>query len=221
MLGFGDDLFGNATNISDQIDPYYRAPGADPERPNAGFQFTPEMAVSIGILEVRNFGLESFDEPARLAELQALIAKHGDAAGAQIWDDLNFLNDPLAPVTVPDPTTPGYGGPLALRIGADPRRAWRMPRRASRASTTPPRSNAAAPRRRGASEFASRSAPGRSSAATPGRSARQPLGDRLSVARRLPADRHPDAVDHALRREPQRRGRSPASAWSSPARRSS
>ena len=36
LLGFGDDLFGNATNISDQVDPYYRAPGGDdPERPNA------------------------------------------------------------------------------------------------------------------------------------------------------------------------------------------
>jgi hypothetical protein len=117
-LGVGADLFGNATNISDQVDPYYRAPGgADPQRPNGGYQFTPEMAVAIGILEVRNFGLESFDEPSRLSELQRLVAKHGESAGAQIWDDLNFLNDPLAPVTVPDSTTPGYGGPLA-RPGA-------------------------------------------------------------------------------------------------------
>lgn len=115
-LGFGADLFGNATDISDQLDPYYRAPaGADPQRPTAGYQFTPELAVAIGILEVRNFGLESFEEQNRLAELQKLIAKHGEAAGTQIWDDLNFLNDPLAPVTVPDPTTPGYGGPLARR----------------------------------------------------------------------------------------------------------
>lgn len=114
QFGFSADLFGNGTNISDQLDPFYKAPGgADPERPNAGYQFTPELAVSIGILEVRNFGLESFEEQARLAELQALIAKHGETAGTQIWSDLNFLNDPLAPVTVPDPTTPGYGGPLA------------------------------------------------------------------------------------------------------------
>ena len=115
-LNFGADLFGNATKISDQVDPNYRAPGgADAQRPNAGFQFTPEMAIAIGVLEVRNFGLESFDEPSRLAELQALVDKHGGEAGSQIWDDLNFLNDPLAPVTVPDPTTPGYGGPLADR----------------------------------------------------------------------------------------------------------
>ncbi len=119
-LGFTNNLFGNATNISDQVDPYYRAPGDDPERPNAGFQFTPELAVSIGILEVRNFGLESFDEPSRLNELQALIAKLGAQAGAEVWDDLNFLNDPLAPVTVPDPTTPGYGGPLAHRAKLNP-----------------------------------------------------------------------------------------------------
>jgi hypothetical protein len=118
FLGFSANLFGNAANISDQVDPYYRAPGDDPEHPTAGFQFTPELAVAIGILEVRNFGLESFEEPARLAELQALVARHG-TAGTQIWDDLNFLNDPLAPVTVPDPTTPGYGGPLARRAPAD------------------------------------------------------------------------------------------------------
>jgi acyl-homoserine lactone acylase PvdQ len=155
MLGFGENLFGNAANISDQVDPYYRAPAQDPEHPKAGFQFTPEMAVSIGVLEVRNFGLESFDEPSRLAELQALIAKHGDAAGTQIWDDLNFLNDPLAPVSVPDPTTPGYGGPLSLRSRTD---ATRL----ASAAAQEPRFDYAAPseRRRAAAarreEFASR-----------------------------------------------------------------
>ena len=45
-----------ATNISDQVDPFYAPPGG--AWPNAGFQFTPEMAVSIAILEVRNFGLD-------------------------------------------------------------------------------------------------------------------------------------------------------------------
>jgi acyl-homoserine lactone acylase PvdQ len=31
LLGLGDDLFGNKTNISDQVDPFYKAPGgADP-----------------------------------------------------------------------------------------------------------------------------------------------------------------------------------------------
>lgn len=112
VLGLSSDLFGNATNISDQVDPFYAAPGG--EWPNAGFQYTPEVSIAIGILEVRNFGLESFGETSRLAELQALIAKHGTTAGTEIWDDRNFLNDPLAPVSVPDPTTPGFGGPLAL-----------------------------------------------------------------------------------------------------------
>ncbi len=111
-LGLGDDLFGNKTNVSDQVDPHYAPPGG--AWPVSGFQFTPEMFVSIAILEVRNFGLGGFDEASLLAELQALIAKHGTVAGTQIWDDRNFLNDPLAPVTVPDPTTPGYGGPLAF-----------------------------------------------------------------------------------------------------------
>lgn len=112
IIGLGDDLFGNKTNLSDQVDPFYAAPGG--EWPNAGFQYTPEISMAIGILEVRNFGLESFNEMSRLAELQALIAKHGTTAGTEIWDDRNFLNDPLAPISVPDPTTPGFGGPLAF-----------------------------------------------------------------------------------------------------------
>ena len=106
-LGLDDDLFGNATNISDQVDPNYLAPGgADPTRPNGGFQFTPEIAVAIGVLEVRTFGLEGFDEFSRLEELQDLIGVHGMTTGTELWDDRNFLNDPLAPVSVPDPTTP-------------------------------------------------------------------------------------------------------------------
>jgi len=111
FIGLSFDLFGNATNISDQVDPFYAPPGGD--WPNAGFQFTPEMAMAIGVLEVRNFGLGGLDEDRRFAELQALIAKHGVTSGTQIWSDLSFLNDPLAPVSVPDPATPGYGGPLA------------------------------------------------------------------------------------------------------------
>jgi hypothetical protein len=115
LLGLGDDLFGNATNISDQVDPYYKPPGgADPEHPNGGFQFTPELAMAIGELQVRTFGTETFDEPSRLNELNSLLDKF-PATGQEIWDDLNFLNDPLAPVSVPDPTTPGFGGPLAQR----------------------------------------------------------------------------------------------------------
>jgi hypothetical protein len=114
-LGLGNDLFGNATNISDQVDPYYRTPGgADPEHPNGGFQFTPEMATAIAVLQIRSFGSESFDEVSRLDELNSLLEKF-PATGQEIWDDLNFLNDPLAPVSVPDPTTPGFGGPLAQR----------------------------------------------------------------------------------------------------------
>jgi hypothetical protein len=114
LLGLGDDLFGNKTNVSDQLDPHYAPAGG--AWPNAGFQFTPEMVIAIAILEIRNFGLNDFGEADRLAELQALIAKHGAGAGTEIWDDLNFLNDPLAPVSVPDPTTPGYGGPITRRF---------------------------------------------------------------------------------------------------------
>ncbi|TFH23185.1 MAG: hypothetical protein E4H03_06765 [Myxococcales bacterium] len=113
-LGLGADLFGNATNLSDQVDPFYLPPGgADPGRPLAGFQYTPEMGIAIGVIQIRRFGAESFGEDSRFGELQALIGVHGTTAGTEIWRDLNFLNDPLAPVTVPDATTPGFGGPLA------------------------------------------------------------------------------------------------------------
>src|SRR3990172_5001015 len=112
-FGLSADVFGNATNISDQVDPYYIAPGGGaPEHPNAGFQFTPEMAMAIAVLQVRSFGSAGIDEAALLTNLDALVA-NDPVDGADIWDDLNFLNDPLAPVTVPDPTTPGFGGPPA------------------------------------------------------------------------------------------------------------
>jgi len=113
LFGLSADLFGNASNLSDQVDPYYEAPGgADPEHPHGGFQFTPEMAMAIAVLQVRNFGLNTFEEEKRLAELVKLQDLHG-GDGLDIWRDYNFLSDPLAPVSVPDPTTPGYGGPLA------------------------------------------------------------------------------------------------------------
>ncbi len=152
-FGLAADLFGNATNLSDQVDPYYRAPGgADPEHPHGGFQFTPELAVAIGILQVRNFGLGGFDAAALLAELQVLVGKHGSPAGEQIWNDRNFLNDPLAPVSVPDPNAPGFGGPLAaarppVRLGA----AARFPRFDYEAA-----SRSLAERRRHRAEFAQR-----------------------------------------------------------------
>jgi hypothetical protein len=111
-LGLGDDLFGNKHDVSDQVDPNYAPAGG--QWPNSGFQFTPEMVMAIAVLEIRNFGINDFGEASRFAELQKLIATQGAISGPQIWSDLNFLNDPLAGVTVPDATTPGYGGPLSL-----------------------------------------------------------------------------------------------------------
>ena len=112
-LGLGSDLFGNATNISDQVDPFYKAPGgADPEHPAGGFQFTPEMAMAIAVLQVRSFGSAAIDESSLLDELNSLLTQF-PVTGDEIWDDLNFLNDPLAPVSVPNSTAPGFGGPLA------------------------------------------------------------------------------------------------------------
>lgn len=125
LLRLGDDLFGTRTDLSDQVDPFFAPPGG--EWPTAGFQFTPEIAVAIGALQVRNFGLGGFSERL-FAELQTLMAQHGNETGPAIWDDRRFLNDPLAPVSVPDATTPGFGGPLAaLRSSAPARLAQRFP----------------------------------------------------------------------------------------------
>jgi len=113
-LGLELDLFGNRRNLSDQVDPFFAPP--EDEWPTAGFQFTPEIAVAIGVLQVRNFGLGGFSEEL-LDELQQLIEMHGEEAGMMIWDDRRFLKDPLAPVSVPDAGTPGFGGPLAAIQG--------------------------------------------------------------------------------------------------------
>jgi len=120
------DLFGNAQDVSDGVDPNYAPPGG--AWPNSGFQFTPETAMAIALLEVRNFGYESLEEDARFAELQQLIGTRGAGAGTEIWDDLNFLKDPLAPVSVPDATTPGFGGPLAKARSLVPAAAQHYPR---------------------------------------------------------------------------------------------
>lgn len=125
ILTLADDLFGNATDVSDQVDPYFAPPGG--EWPTSGFQFTPEIAIAIGVLQVRNFGLGGFSEEL-FAELQELIALQGASDGPAVWDDRRFLNDPLAPVSVPDPTTPGFGGPLAsVRLLGARRLAQRFP----------------------------------------------------------------------------------------------
>jgi hypothetical protein len=105
VLGQGDNLFGNKNNISDQVDPGY----------SPATQFTRELAMAITILQVRNFGSSSGfgNEFNNLENLLRLQAKFGPADGFAIFDDLHFLNDPLSPVSVPDPTTPGFGGPLS------------------------------------------------------------------------------------------------------------
>jgi hypothetical protein len=108
--GQGDNLFGNKLNLSDQVDP-----GWSPTT-----QFTRELAVAITILQTRNFGSSSgfgneFDNLQNLLRLQA---KFGAGDGFAIFNDLHFLNDPLSPVSVPDPTTPGFGGPLSAALPA-------------------------------------------------------------------------------------------------------
>ena len=105
VLGQGDNLFGNKNNLSDQVDPGY----------SPATQFTRELAIAITILQTRNFGSSSGfgNEFSNLENLLRLQGKFGSADGFAIFEDLHFLNDPLSPVSVPDPTTPGFGGALA------------------------------------------------------------------------------------------------------------
>lgn len=110
VLGQGDNLFGNKNNLSDQVDPGY----------SAATQFTRELSVAITVLQSRNFGSSSGfgNELSNLENLLRLQAKFGPADGFAIFNDLHFLNDPLSPVSVPDPTTPGFGGPLSAALPA-------------------------------------------------------------------------------------------------------
>jgi hypothetical protein len=112
VLGQGDNLFGNKNDLSDQVDPGY----------SPATQFTRELAMAITILQTRNFGSSSGfgNEFNNLENLLRLQGKFGALGGFAIFNDLHFLNDPLAPVSVPDPTTPGFGGPLALRTPGAP-----------------------------------------------------------------------------------------------------
>ena len=97
-LGLGNDLFGNATNISDQVDPYYKAPGgADPEQPERRLPVHARAGVGDRRASGPQLRRRGFNEVSLLDQLNRLIAKF-PTDGQEIWDDLNFLSDPLAPV---------------------------------------------------------------------------------------------------------------------------
>ncbi len=114
------DIFGNRTELTlgEGRDPFYKPPcpelGCDASRPSGGYQYTPILTLSIAVLQIHEFGRIGVNQPALLEELEALKGGPlGAVAGEEVWDDLNFLNDPLSPVSVPDPRAPGFGGPLA------------------------------------------------------------------------------------------------------------
>ena len=110
------NLFGNADELTqgEGLDPYYDAPGGAGAYTASGSQFTPEVALSIAVLQIRNFGFEEWDEVGMSADLANLTNTYGLTIGPQLWDDRHWKNDPLAPVSVPDPRNPGFGGPLAM-----------------------------------------------------------------------------------------------------------
>jgi hypothetical protein len=109
-----DNLFGTKDVLTEGqgADPYYQGLGAPGYGP-AGFQFTPELVMAFAVLQIRNFGYEGWDEIGMAEALSKLVTTYGALAGTQLWDDRYWMNDPLAPVSVPDPTAPGFGGPLS------------------------------------------------------------------------------------------------------------
>jgi hypothetical protein len=109
------NLFGNASILTqgEGADPYYVPPSSHPTYHASGFQFTPELALAFAVLQIRNFGYEGWDELGMADSLGKLINTYGMATGTELWDDRYWKNDPLAPVSVPDPRNPGFGGPLA------------------------------------------------------------------------------------------------------------
>jgi hypothetical protein len=109
-----DNLFGNKDVLTQGqgADPYYQGLGAPGYGP-AGFQFTPELVMSFAVLQIRNFGYEGWDEIGMAEALSKLVTTYGAGTGTELWDDRYWMNDPLSPVSVPDPTAPGFGGPLS------------------------------------------------------------------------------------------------------------
>jgi hypothetical protein len=109
-----NNIFGNRNELTQGqgADPNYIAPGSGPY-PGGGFQLTPELVMGFAVLQVRTFGLEAWNQIDMAEDLADLIATYGATTGQELWDDRHWKNDPLSPVSVPDPRTPGYGGPLA------------------------------------------------------------------------------------------------------------
>lgn len=64
--------------------------------------WTDRDSVAFGAFMVRRFGEIGGREPRNLALLERLVARHGPAGGAAIFGDVRWLDDPDAPVTVPD-----------------------------------------------------------------------------------------------------------------------
>ena len=109
-----NNIFGTKNELTqgEGADPYYQNIGA-PGYIKSGFQFTPELAMAFAVLQIRNFGFEGWDELGMAEALSKLITTYGNTTGTELWDDRYWMNDPLQPVSVPDPTAPGFGGPLA------------------------------------------------------------------------------------------------------------
>jgi len=64
--------------------------------------WTDRDSAAFGAFMVRRFGEIGGREPRNLALLERLVARHGPAEGTAIFGDVRWLDDPDAPVTVPD-----------------------------------------------------------------------------------------------------------------------
>jgi penicillin amidase len=106
-----------AANPAAKLPFEFHALGAFPE------PWTDRDSVAFGAFMVRRFGEIGGREPRNLALLERLALRHGPEAGAAIFGDVRWLDDPDAPVTVPDPASGPRQKPAPARTGRGPFRA--------------------------------------------------------------------------------------------------
>src|SRR5262249_23636319 len=72
-------------------------------------------SVAFGVFMTRRFGEIGGREMRNAAVLSELIQRHGEAAGYAIFNDLRWIDDPDAPVTVPPDEVPRRGAQASYR----------------------------------------------------------------------------------------------------------
>ncbi|BDG04971.1 penicillin acylase family protein [Anaeromyxobacter oryzae] len=99
--------------------------------------WTTRDSMAFGAFMVRRFGEIGGSELANAALLGALVAAHGATEGMAIFDDVRWLDDPDAPVTVPSPADGKRAPSQALSAAATARLAAALPAASATATAAP------------------------------------------------------------------------------------